>query len=178
MPAAARRITRRHERGTALRVTPLAVVVLAVASLLAGCRTTGLVFGAYQMRVLSPRANSTATLPLTITWTAGRLYQPGDSYAVFVDATPIGVGRSVTDLVPLSCLQVPSCSRAGYYQQANVWLTSRPSLTLTTLPETTDTGQSSGREYHTLTIIILNKSQVRASEEYASLDFAYLRPPP
>lgn len=168
-----RQISRRRERRAALRTTALVIVVLALASVLAGCRTAGLVFGGYQLRVLSPGANSTATLPMTITWTAGDLYQPGDSYAVFVDATPIGVGRSITDLVPTSCLEMPGCSRAPYYQQASVWLTSKPSLTLTSIPEVT--GQNSGREYHTLTIIVLNKSQVRVSEEYVSLDFLYMR---
>jgi hypothetical protein len=147
-----------------------------MASVLAGCRTTGLVFGGYQLRVLSPGANSTATVPMTVTWTAGDLFQPGDRYAVFVDATPIGVGRSITDLVPQSCLATPGCSRATYYQQASVWLTSKPSLTMTSIPDVL--GQNSGREYHTLIIILLNKSQVRMSEEYASLDFLYMRPPP
>jgi len=123
MPVTRRRIARRPGRRAALRTTALVIVVLAMASVLAGCRTTGLVFGGYQLRVLSPGANSTATVPLTVTWTACDLFQPGDSYAVFVDATPIGVGRSITDLVPQSCLATPGCSRATYYQQASVWLT-------------------------------------------------------
>jgi hypothetical protein len=168
------RITRRQRRA-GRRATALVIAVLAITPFLAGCRTTGIVLGGYQLHVVRPGANSTETLPMTITWTAGSLYQPGDSYAVFLDSTPIGVGRSITDLVPMSCLQMPGCSRATYYQQANVWLTSQPSLTLTSIPEIA--GQNSAREYHTITIVILNKSQVRTSEEYASLDFLYLRPP-
>lgn len=175
MPVTRRRTSGRRGRRAPLRAAALVIAALTMPSVLTGCRTSGIVFGAYQLRVLSPGANSTAVLPMRITWTAGDLYQPGDSYAVFVDATPIGVGRSITDLVPPSCLEVPGCSRAPYYQQASVWLTSEPSLTLTSIPEVT--GQNSGREYHTLTIVVLNKSQVRVSEEYVSLDFLYMRPP-
>jgi len=174
MPVTRRRVPGRRDRRSAFRATAMVAVVLALAGALAGCRTSGLVFGGYQLRVVSPGQNSTVTLPMTITWSAGDLYQPGDTYAVFVDGTPVGVGRSITDLIPQSCLVVPDCSRTPYYEQANVWLTTKPSLVLTSIQQVN--GQNSNREFHVLTIILLDKAQVRVSEEYASLDFLYVRP--
>lgn len=164
MAAAARRAS--------TRASALAVTLLVAAGFLAGCRTTGLVFGSSELRVTSPSSAATVTLPMTVTWTAGGLYQPGDSYAVFLDQQPVGPGRSVLDVIPDACKAIPTCPRADYLRQANVWLATRPSLVLATLPET---GQRAGREYHTITIVLLNSGQVRTSEEFASVDFVYLR---
>jgi hypothetical protein len=63
----------------------VASAVLLLAGGLTGCRTSGLEFGQYQLRFVSPGQSSEVTLPLRLSWTAAGLYQPGDSYAVFVD---------------------------------------------------------------------------------------------
>lgn len=154
--------------------TALLTAVLLLAALLAGCRTSGLEFGQYQLRILTPGESSSVTLPLRITWTAGGLYRPGDSYAVFVDTQPIGPGRSVTDLLPDACKVMPNCSRETYYAQANVWLTQKPSLVIRYLPESSVAGR--GREYHKITIVILNPAQVRTGEDFTTLDIAAPQP--
>jgi hypothetical protein len=160
-------------RRARLRTLLVAAVVLLV-SALAGCRTNGLEFGRYQLRILSPEANSTVTAPLRLTWTAGNLFQPGDSYAVFVDTQPIGPGRNVTDLLPAECKVLPDCDKLSYYEQANVWLTNKPSLVLQYLPDSSIAGN--GKEYHTITVVILNQAQVRIGEEYATVDIASAQP--
>ena len=148
----------------------LTAAAMLLACGLAGCRTSGLEFGQYQLRFLSPGQSSTVQLPLRITWTAGDLYRSGDSYAVFVDTQPVGPGRSVTDLLPADCKVMPDCSRESYYQQANAWLTDKPSLVLDALPASSTSGRGEG--YHTITVVILNRSQVRVGEEFATLDVA------
>lgn len=159
-------------RRTRLKSMLLAAVLLLVSALV-GCRTSGLEFGRYQLRILSPATNSTVTGTLTLTWTVGNLFQPGDSYAVFIDTPPIGPGRNVTDLLPDACKVMPTCDKASYYLQANVWLTSKPSLVLNYLPDSSISGR--GKEYHTITVVILNRAQVRTGEEYASLDIASIQ---
>jgi hypothetical protein len=155
------------------RTLLIAAVVLLV-SMLAGCRTSGLEFGRYQLRILSPEANTTVTGALRLTWTAGDLFQPGDSYAVFVDTQPIGPGRNVTDLLPDACKVMPTCDKLSYYEQSNVWLTSKSSLVLDYLPDSSIAGR--GKNYHTITVVILNHAQVRTGEEYASIDIASVQP--
>ncbi len=163
-------------RGYRWKACASAVGLLVVTVLLAGCRTSGLYFVKTQLRILSPQDSSTVTLPLRITWTAGNLYRPGDRFAVFLDSNNmIKVGQNISALLPQSCRVLVTCSHTSYLQQANVWLTSKPTLVLPTLPRTSLTDQSVGKEYHTATVIILSASGVRIGEEFATTNFVYIR---
>jgi hypothetical protein len=112
---------------------------------------------------------------MTIAWTAKGVYQPGDSFGVFLDRGTIRPGQNVLSVLPDVCKQNPSCSRQSYFQQVNVWITSQPSLMLSALPEASVTGHSTGREDHSVTVVILNSKGARVGEAFASADFVYLR---
>jgi hypothetical protein len=147
-----------------------------VAGLLTGCRTSGLLFSKNaNFRILSPHSSSAVTLPMTIAWTAKGVYKPGDSFAVFLDRGTIRPGQNVLSVLPDTCKQNPSCSRQSYFQQVNVWITSQPSLMLNALPESSLTGHSTGKENHSITVVILNNRGARLGEAFASADFVFVR---
>jgi hypothetical protein len=162
--------------GALIRAGVVVTCLVAVASLVAGCRTSGLLFTTNgSFRILSPHSSSTVKLPITIAWTANGVYRSGDSFAVFLDRGTIRPGQNVSSVLPDICKQNPSCSRQSYFQQVNVWITSQPSLKLNTLPESSLTGRSTGKEDHSVTVVILNNKGARVGEAFASADFVYLR---
>lgn len=164
------------KHGGLLKLCAAVCGLLAVAGLATGCRTSGLLFTKSSgFRVLSPRSNAAVTLPMTIAWSAKGIYRPGDTYAVFLDRGTIRPGQNILSVLTSTCKLDPTCSRPSYYQQANVWLTSKPSLVLSALPEVSLTGHSTGRENHSVTIVLLTSKGARTGEAYASADFVYVR---
>lgn len=159
-----------------IRASTLVAVLVAAATLLTGCRTSGLVFAKSQFHITSPGTSSTTTLPLKISWNAGSLARPGDRFAVFLDRETIQPGQNVLRLIPDSCKQIPTCSREQFLEQEKVWLTAQPSLVLEVLPSTIPADHRGGKEYHSLTVIILDSSLRRTGEEFATTDFVYHRP--
>ena len=126
-------------------------------------------------RILSPRSFATVNLPMTISWTEGAPYRPGDKFAIFLDRGSIAVGKSVLSLIPSSCREVPSCSQDQYLQRENVFVSTTSSISLPTLPSTSLTGHSSGKEDHEIVVVVLSDSGQRVGEQYASVDFIYDR---
>lgn len=167
---------RRARRRAMVGHSALVVALLAAAAALSGCRTSGLVFGTSQLRIAAPRASSTVTLPLRLSWSAGGLYRPGDQFAVFLDTRTIRPGQDVMSLVPETCRRLPLCPRADYLEEKQAWVTTSPSLVLDQIPVLSLTGASSGKEYHTVTVVILDKAGRRIGEQFASADFVYVRP--
>ncbi|HET9732351.1 MAG TPA: hypothetical protein VFP54_06700 [Acidimicrobiales bacterium] len=150
--------------------------VLALALALAGCRASGMVFvKSSTFRIVEPNPFGTVTLPLTVKWTEGAPFRPGDRFALFLDRGSIGIGENILHLVPDSCRKVPTCSPSQYLQQRNVYVTNTTSMSLATLPSTSLTGHSTGKEDHTVVIVVLDSSGTRVGEQYASVDFVYQR---
>ncbi|WP_248830721.1 hypothetical protein [Frankia sp. Mgl5] len=84
-------------------------------------------------------------------------------------------GQSVLDLVPDSCRRLPTCAAEEFLERKNVWLTSDPSLVLDTLPTTSPTGRDGSKEYHALTVVVLDGALRRTGEEFASTEFIHVR---
>ncbi|WP_007507777.1 MULTISPECIES: hypothetical protein [Pseudofrankia] len=157
-----------------IRASALALALVVAAGVLTGCRVTGLVFTAGQIRITSPGASSTVSeLPMKITWTAGNLARPGDQFAVFLDQPTIRPGQNVLKLVPESCRNLPTCSREQFLRQAKVWVTKSPALVLDSIPRANPIGDN--REYHSVTIVLVDQSLKRLGEQFASIDFIYQR---
>jgi hypothetical protein len=143
--------------------------------ILSGCRTSGLLFfKSSDLRITNPRSSSTVSLPFTISWVAHSA-KPGDRFAVFLDRGTISPGENLSSLVPDSCKKVANCSLESYLQQQDVWVTSGSSLILTTLPTKSLTGASSGREDHSVTVVVVNRAGVRVGEDFGQVDFVYVR---
>lgn len=126
-------------------------------------------------RILTPASFSSVNLPLTVSWTEGAPYRPGDKFALFLDRGSIGIGNSILHLIPESCRKVPSCSEDQYLQQQDVYVTTATSISLVNLPSTSLTGHSSGKEDHEIVVVVLDSSGKRIGEQYASVDFIYQR---
>ncbi|MDT3439957.1 MULTISPECIES: hypothetical protein [unclassified Pseudofrankia] len=157
-----------------IRASALALALAVAAGVLTGCRVTGLVFTGGQIRITSPGASSTVSeLPMKITWTAGSLARPGDQFAVFLDQPTIRPGQNVLKLVPESCRNLPTCSREQFLKQVKVWITKSPALVLDSIPRANPIGND--REYHSVTVVVVDKSLKRVGEQFASIDFIYQR---
>jgi hypothetical protein len=170
----------RHPVGrgrTAQAASAAAFALLASAAfLLAGCRTSGLIFTKDSaFRILSPSPSSSVTLPLKVTWTDGGPAAGAARFAVFLDQGTIRPGENLSSLLPDFCKVDPACPHNEYLLQQNVYVTSVPSLILTTLPQTTLGGHNSAREYHTLVVVLINSTGARVGEAFASTSFVYTR---
>jgi hypothetical protein len=163
--------------GTSARtVFGIVLGILALAVLVTGCRTSGLLFTkSSDFRILSPASSAEVKLPLRVTWTAGGSYRPGDRFAVFLDRGTIGPGENLSKLIPDACKKAPSCSGETFLQQEKVYVTSSPEVILATLPRSSVTGHSTGKEDHSVTVVILDSSGARVGEAFASTDFIYIR---
>lgn len=152
-------------------------LIATMASLTTGCRASGMIFTKSSgFRIVSPSSFSSVSLPLTVSWTEGAPFQSGDKFAVFIDRGSIGIGDNVRSLIPKSCREVSTCSQDQYLQQQDVYVTTSASLNLPTLPSTSLTGHSSGKEDHEIVVVVLDGSGHRVGEQYASVDFVYNRP--
>ena len=153
-----------------------AFTLLALAFLLAGCRTSGLIFTKVAaFRILSPSSSSSVTLPLKVTWTDGGPAAGAAHFAVFLDQGTIRPGENLSSLLPNFCKVDPTCPHNEYLLQQNIYVTSVPSLILRTLPQTTLGGHDSAREYHTLVVVVINSSGARVGEAFAATSFIYTR---
>ena len=103
------------------------------------------------------------TLPLKVTWTDGGPAAGAARFAVFLDQGTIRPGENLSSLLPDFCKVDPTCPHNEYLLQQNVYVTSVPSLILTTLPQTTLGGHDSAREYHTLVVVVISTAPGHAS---------------
>lgn len=154
----------------------IVATLIAAVTLFTGCRISGLAFvKSSEFRFVSPKSSTpVTTLPLRVTWSSGTLLKPGDRYALFMDQGPISVGVNILSLVPQSCRAERSCAVNAFLAQQYVWQTTKPWVTLSALPTTSLTGNSSGRQEESLTVVILNRVGVRTGEEFATEDFVYI----
>ena len=165
-----------HGSRAAQATAAAAFALLALAFLLAGCRTSGLIFTKDSaFRILNPSSSSSVTLPLKVTWTDGGPAAGATRFAVFLDQGTIRPGENLSSLLPDFCKVDPTCPHNEYLHQQNVYVTSVPALILTTLPQTTLGGHDSAREYHTLVVVVINSSGARVGEAFAGTSFIYTR---
>ena len=151
-------------------------MILVGAIVLAGCRTTGLLFTkGSEFRILTPKSAATVTLPLEVSWSDTGAAAHGDRFAVFLDQGPISPGENLENLLPNTCKQNPLCKSASYLTSLNVYITSHHSLVLDGLPDGGVTGQTTGRETHSVTVVVINRAGTRVGEEFAAIDFVYDR---
>lgn len=144
------------------KLAALAVLVPFVA----GCSGLELVQDR-RVSFVSPRADSVNHLPVTITWTAKDISTAspdGVEYAVFIDKSPLKVGKSLSSLLPAHV--VPT---AALLANINVYLTRDPSVVIDSVPSVSHDHGS--RQRHTATIVLLDAAGKRQTESAWSRDF-------
>lgn len=152
------------------RVLLLPLVALAVLG--SGCGVSGLAFRQDdRLSFVTPDDRSKVTLPLTVQWRVDdfAVGRGAGSFAVFVDRAPQPPGKSLDWLArdDSSCRRSAGCPDISWYAERDVFPTTEPELTLEQLPVRGD----DRREWHEVTIVLLDEHGRRVGETGWSLEF-------
>lgn len=126
-------------------------VLLGILTLVAGCSLSHLQFSQVSgFRFVSPGDSRVVHLPYTIRWTSPA---PNDRFLVLFDRTPMGPGQTLLSLVPDSdpCREQSACPTASWLADKYMYLTDRPELLVTSLPDYRSSDHV--RDKHVVTII-------------------------
>jgi hypothetical protein len=161
----------RIRRGTALAAATLA---------LTGCNLSGLQFHDDQrLHFDQPKARALVTTPVTVSWSMkgftatgldGKKATGQGAFVLFLDQAPMKVGKDLKSIASsdASCLRDPRCPDASYLAQRGVYVTSDPSVTLTTITAQSD---GVGNEQHFVNVIIVDGAGRRMTESAWYLPF-------
>lgn len=116
-----------------------------------------------RLTIVSPGTGATVRLPVKVSWTMRDFtaVRPGSPvraatgyYAIFLDKYPMAPGKGLGSLVTNGdCAGVTGCPDAAYLaERLNIFVTSRTSYTINTVPSSGTLGSSS----HYLTIILVD----------------------
>lgn len=156
---------------TALRTSALAVT-LVVAALLTGCSTSQLQFkNDNRLSFQAPAERKKVDLPLTVAWTMKDFTATGldgtsddgkGVYAVFVDRAPMPVGKDLRWVFrdDGSCKRDTRCPTPGALAEEDIYLTTKPTVTVANLP----TKDGVGDEQHEVTVVLLDGTGTRLKE--------------
>ena len=131
----------------------------------------------------APAARTLVKLPLTVDWRMSGFTPSGEDgthgrttgvYGVFVDRAPVAVGKNLRSVADgdAGCDPASGCPDTAYFQAKGIYLTTKPSITLTELPPAPN---SAGDEQHQVTVILLDGSGVRRSESAWHVNFRFPR---
>ena len=127
-----------------------------------------------RLTITFPRDRAEVTLPVTARWTVHNFEVTGPTpaakpnagyFAVFVDRAPQPPGERFAWFAKddRRCLPVDGCPDEKYFTDRGVFATSGTSFTVESLPSTVPTG-STRREFHDLTVVLLDGSGRRIGE--------------
>ena len=158
---------RRHPALTRVGVACLWVVLAAV---LPGCdRFHGLAFREdNRVDVVAPSDRAHVTLPITVRWTSSA---PARSFGVYVDRAPQPPGKALAWFARNddACRIVNGCPDATYLAERNVFRTTETRFVLKQLLDTQRDTQR--REFHEVTIVLLDGNGNRIGESAWSVEF-------
>lgn len=152
-----------------LRSLVLAVVS---ATVLGACSVSGLSFVQdHRVDVVAPAARAKVTTPLTVRWTHDdfRVGRGAGSFGVLLDRQPPPPGRSLEWLFrgDESCRPDNGCPDEQYLVDRGVFRTTENAVTI----ERIFTDPEGGREFHEVTVILLDTSGRRVGESAWSVEF-------
>lgn len=151
----------------------LAAALLAAALSGCGFSTTGLAFtNDDRIEILSPKDREKHRLPVTIDWAVddfeitgpGRGSGDNEGYfAVFVDSAPIPPGKTLRHVARKdpTCRASNGCPDEQYLEARGVYTTTETELTLETLRSS---GLDGRREFHEVTVVLLDPEGRRVGE--------------
>jgi hypothetical protein len=154
------------------RASLAAVAVVAVA--MTGCGVRGLSFVEDdRVSIVEPADRATVELPMTVRWRAEDL-GPGASFAVFVDRAPQRPGRTVESLADgdAACEVDPACPDQAYFASRGVYTTADTELTIAFLP---DLAEGDNRDFHEVTVVLLDGDGARIGESAFRVEFEVAR---
>lgn len=161
--------------------TARAAALITLLGLLSSCGVHGLNFRQDErLEITAPEDRAKVALPVTVTWRVRDFQITGpdrDSrldagyFGVYVDRAPQPPERTQAWLVrdDPNC-QTASCATRSYLAQQNVYSTSQQQFTVDRLPAPT-TNAPRRREFHDVTIVLLNGRGERIGESAFTLQF-------
>lgn len=161
-----------------------AAVLLLTSLALAGCNTTGFIYRVdTSIDIVRPEDRELVDLPVTVRWRDERgssdfRVAPEDPaaqyYAVFLDRSPMGPGKTLTSLLPEkdqpSCRRDPLCPSPERLRDLGVVLTAQPAITLEFLSDLRPSSRSTRKDPHEVTIVRMRGDQ-RVGEAAFRTDF-------
>lgn len=168
---------RRLLRATAL----LLCVVLATA----GCRLQGLNFlEDTRVQIVAPGDREQVALPLTLEWDVTDFSIAGPDeigapdadagyFGIFFDRSPPPPGEPLSWLArdDGSCVAARGCPDAEWFEQRRIYTTTDTSFIIDQLPARSD----DRREFHEVTIVLLDPSGRRIGESAFAVEFEVVR---
>lgn len=146
-------------------------VVVVLALLTSACAVRGVAYREDdRLSFVTPDDRDEVTLPVTVQWRVEDFDVPADgSFAVFVDRAPQPPGKTLAWLArdDDSCRAADGCPDQAWFAQRDVFPTTDTSLTLDRLPARTD----DRREFHELTVVLLDEDGRRVGETGWTLEF-------
>ena len=159
-------------RARFLRLTLVAVALLA----LPGCGLRGLSFVQDErVDIVRPGDRDEVTLPLRVAWTVEDFpVGPGKgSFGVLVDRTPQRPGETLSWIFrgDSACkgTSAPVCARPEFLAQRNVFQTTARTHTIAQVARLS--GSQSGRQFHEVTVVLLDEAGKRVGEGAWSAQF-------
>jgi hypothetical protein len=161
--------------------TARAAALVAVLGL-SSCGVQGLNFRQDERLVITaPEDRAKVTLPVTVSWRVHDFTVTGNDgssltdagyFGVYVDRAPQPPEQTQVWLVrdDPNCQGVVRCATRSYLAQLNVFSTSRQRFTVERLPAPT-TNAPRRREFHDVTIVLLNGRGQRIGESAFTLQF-------
>lgn len=153
------------------------------ALLMAGCAINGLNFVEdKRVTIVSPRDRAKVKLPVTIRWKVHDFKITGRDgsrridagyFGVYVDQNPQPPDKDQASLVrnTEACRLNPGCPGKEFLASINIHSTTETKFTIEKIPEPrTDTAQKR-REFHEVTVVLLNGRGERIGESAFNLEF-------
>ncbi len=160
-----------HRLSSHRRQAMVLVVTALYAVTACGFGTSGLAFSNdNRLHILAPKEREKLRLPLTVDWRiddfdiAGPGVGSGDGYfAVFVDRSPVPPGKTLQHVArkDRTCRPADGCPDEEYLEARRIFTTTETELTLDTLPQNSPEGR---REFHVVTVVLLDPAGRRISE--------------
>ena len=153
---------------------------------LPGCAISGLAFKVDdRLKVVSPADRERVSLPVTVDWEITDFEVTGPTgseaadagyFGVFVDRAPQPPGETVEWFAKndRSCRPEDDCPDKGYLASRGVYTTSETKFVIKTLPPP-PSDQVNRREFHEVTIVLLDGSGQRIGESAFTSEFEVKR---
>ena len=159
------------------------VVIAVCAQLMAGCAINGLNFVQdKRVTIVSPRDRAKVKLPVAIRWKVHDFRITGRDgsrridagyFGVYIDQSPQSPEKTQASIVRNTegCRLNPECPNKEYLASLNIHSTTETQFTIESIPEPrTDTAQRR-REFHEVTVVLLNGRGERIGESAFKLEF-------
>jgi hypothetical protein len=144
--------------------------------LLAGCATSGLsLVKDERVTIVAPKDRVKVRLPVTVEWTVTKY---GGPFGVFVDLAPQPPGKPLSWIAhdDRSCRAVSGCPDTAYLADRGVFTTRNTRFVVSQVRNFSAGERQRRREFHEVTIVLLDAGGRRLGESAFSVEFQVVRP--